>query len=172
MPSKTLKSNHDYILSNWGIEHFHMQERNHCNKYNFDSNANILLLVECNEEIILIDIIKHTKNKGWFKKIRLEEIDNLKPNCLLSISFAKDIINEISDDYDVEEMEKRLIIFLKINNKVVCPNYGCASSGNSNKIVSRAGYICNYINNYQDDVIKKMDVYRNVIKFTSKQYDI
>lgn len=172
LSSKVLERKFDTILSCWGINHLHLQERNSKDKYDFKVDAKLLLLVCFNDEIILVDIIKHPKNNGWFRKGWLEAIDDIEPNYLLDIPFAIDVVNEITDDEEIENIEKHCNIFLKINNKVIMPRFGCAASGNSLNAVMKANRICNFLKQCEENIINNIDKYRNGVIKTVKQYNM
>lgn len=172
LSSKVLKHKFDTVLSCWGINHLHLQKRNSNNKYDFCVAAKILLIVIFHNKVILVDIIKHPNDKGWFHKRWLEAIDDIEPNYFLDIPFAIDVINEFTDDEIIENIEKRCKIFLKIKNKVIMPHFGCATLGNSINAVMKANRICNFLKQCEKYIIKNIDKYRSSVTNTTMQYNM
>lgn len=172
LSSGVLKRKLDNLLSCWGINHLHLQEKNENNKYDFVKGSKLLLLARYNSEIVLVDIIGHPSDTGWFHKSWLEAIDAIEPHYLLSVPSAVDVEHEIVDDESIEDIEKKCNIFLKINNKVVMPNFGCATSGNSIKAVMKANRISNFLKQYERSILKNIDAYRAEVIKTTKKYNM
>lgn len=173
MPSDICKRKFDYLLSNWRIHHIHLQHKTSDGKFIYKNNAKIILFVINNrtKQIGFIDIIEHPNKRGWFKKKWLEEIDSIFEDFLFKLDFIDDIEYDINDDAIIEDAEKNTNLFIKVNGKVVSPNMGVATSGNSISAVMSANDLCNYFNRLQLDIINNINKYRALIKITAEKHN-
>lgn len=63
-------------------------------------------------------------------------------------------------------------LFIKVNGKVVSPNMGVATSGNSQLAVMKANDICNYFRRLENDIVDNIDEYRKLIIANANKYNI
>lgn len=174
VPQDINKRKFDFLLSNWRIHHIHLQNKNNNGKFIFKYKAKVVLFVinYKTKQVGFINIIEHPYGTGWFKRRWLENIDNMFNDFLFYLDFVKDIEYDINNDAVIEEAEKKMHLFIKANGKVVSPNMGVATSGNSQLAVMKANDICNYFRRLEKDIVDNIDEYRKLIIANAKKYNI
>ena len=145
----------DYLLKNWGIYHLHLEKKNSITN-SFEKKSDLLLFLKISanwKNILLISIDKHPKSETWYQEKWLKIIDDNWDSELMCYDGGLKVINELPENEVFKETQRK-ICAVTINNKVVFPYLGCASSGDSIINVRRESDLYNFVRNLQEDTTK------------------
>lgn len=149
----------DYLLKNWGIYHLHLEKKdNNTNRFTKNNKLLFLKISKDYKKILLISIDKHPKSNTWYQEKWLKIIDDNWENELMCYPQKGKIINEISEQ-EMFKMSQKQIVAVTINDKIIFPFLGCATSGDSNINVKRMCDLYNFLRSFQEDVVKQIPQY-------------